>query len=92
MIAVGTADALTGPSRLLQVDLLHLIGAIEQSDVNSIEVGGSRSSAPPVGCWRRYRPTDLGSAFQRSLHLLLMLTALENVIALLILGFCTHFD
>ena len=79
--ALDAADsvALTGQSGAAKSTLLHLIGAIEQADAETIRVGGFDVSAARRGPLAGYR-TSIGFVFQR-FHLLPALTARDKVLA-----------
>jgi putative ABC transport system ATP-binding protein len=71
--------ALTGPSGSGKSTLLHIIGAIERPDSGQVLVDGTEVTALRGAALAAYR-RRVGSVFQRY-HLLLALTALDNVIS-----------
>ncbi|RAO11159.1 Lipoprotein-releasing system ATP-binding protein LolD [Micromonospora noduli] len=78
-VAAGSVVALTGPSGSAKSTLLHLIGAIEQSDEGTVTVDDVVVSDLRRAALARYRQR-VGFVFQRY-HLLPALTVLDNVIA-----------
>lgn len=78
-IAAGGTAALTGPSGSGKSTLLHLLGAIEQAESGTIEVGGVEVTSARRSALARYR-ASVGFVFQR-FHLLPALTARDNVLA-----------
>ncbi|MFI6284843.1 ABC transporter ATP-binding protein [Streptomyces sp. NPDC051018] len=79
VIEEGETVALTGPSGSGKSTLLYLLGALEQPDSGTIDVGGQRVTAMRRAELAAYR-RRVGFVFQ-GFHLLPALTALDNVIA-----------
>jgi putative ABC transport system ATP-binding protein len=78
-LAAGQTAALTGPSGSGKSTLLHLLGAIDEPDTGTIEVGGTGITSLSSGRLAAYRAT-VGFVFQR-FHLLPALSARDNIIA-----------
>jgi len=79
-LAAGEFVSVIGQSGSGKSTLLHLMGLLDAADAGSLELAGRRIDNLP-GCERdRLRNTEIGMVFQ-AYHLLPELTALENVLA-----------
>lgn len=79
-LAAGEFVSVIGQSGSGKSTLLHLVGLLDAADAGSITLGGRRVDDLPGRERDRLRNTDIGMVFQ-AYHLLPELTALENVLA-----------
>ena len=77
-LARGALTAVTGPSGAGKTTLLSLVGGLDRPERGSIVVDGVDVAALGRGALSAYRRARVGFVFQ-SFHLLVHLTALENV-------------
>jgi lipoprotein-releasing system ATP-binding protein len=76
----GEFVAVVGQSGSGKSTLLHLMGLLDAADAGSVHLAGRRIDGLPGSERDRLRNTDIGMVFQ-AYHLLPELTALENVLA-----------
>lgn len=79
-LAEGEFVAVVGQSGSGKSTLLHLMGLLDAADAGSVHLAGRRIDGLPGSERDRLRNTDIGMVFQ-AYHLLPELTALENVLA-----------
>ncbi len=79
-LATGEFVAVVGQSGSGKSTLLHLMGLLDAADSGSVHLAGRRIDNLPGKERDRLRNTDIGMVFQ-AYHLLPELTALENVLA-----------
>ncbi len=79
-LAEGEFVAVVGQSGSGKSTLLHLMGLLDAADSGSVHLSGRRIDGLPGSERDRLRNTDIGMVFQ-AYHLLPELTALENVLA-----------
>ena len=79
-LAAGEFVSVIGQSGSGKSTLLHLMGLLDAPDGGSVHLGGGRVDNLPARQRDRLRNTEIGMVFQ-AYHLLPELTALENVLA-----------
>ncbi len=78
-VAPGESVAIVGQSGTGKSTLLHLLGALDQPDRGSVEIGGERLDSMNREALARFRNRTIGFVFQFQ-ELLADFTAIENVL------------